>query len=421
MKWNATTVSATCLIVGIAGFAAGKISQAPSEPTEADKLLSRSERISSVGSATQDRAGRESSRTSDRTRMSSRTGTTFDERLGSMEEIIRGENALDRGRAMLAWIDSLAPSEFEEAVARFRSLGLTQARMGEYAMLMTAWAEVDPMAALAYTTENTQGGMATDTVLTAWASRDPDSAIAWAKANYDGDDANPYLTGIIRGLAETDAPRATGLLQEMPYSRERGQALGAMMPHLLQLGPDAAKGWIAELSDERLRDGATGRFAEQLAKEDPAGTASWLLANLGEASTRSVDEVFEEWAKTDPEAALGSFETIPEGDARSRALRGMVTIEAREDPQAAADLMNRFPEDRDDRMVQHFVWNSFQKDPGVAVSQIAGIENEGRRNRTYDRLLDAWIEEEPDAARRWIGSANLPDNVLKNINGLDIP
>ena len=354
-------------------------------------------------------------------RTTDRSDSTFDERLTDMEGIVRGENALDRGRAMLSWIDSLAPDEFEDAVARFRSLGITEARMGEYAMLLTAWAEADPTAALAYTTENTRGGMATGTVLAAWASRDPESAIAWARANHEGDGANPHMVGVIRGLLETSPSRATELLVGLPFSAERGQALAAMIPHLLKLGPDSAKQWISALSDERLRDGATARFAEEMAKADPAGTASWLLANLSETSTRSVDEVFEEWAKQDKGAALSSFESMPEGDARSRALRGLVTIEAREDPQAAAKLMDSHPGDIDDSMVLHFVWNSFDKAPEVAMGQVTKIEDESRRNRMYQRALDSWLDDDQAAAQRWIDSAELPEAVMKSLEKRKAP
>ena len=66
------------------------------------------------------------------------------ERLARLEAIIRGENPLDRNRALLAFIDQLAPGDFEEAVAHFRSLGITESRLGEYALLLSAWAEVDP-------------------------------------------------------------------------------------------------------------------------------------------------------------------------------------------------------------------------------------------------------------------------------------
>jgi hypothetical protein len=417
MKWNATSVSAACLAVGLGGFVAGKLTGGSGGGGETDELLERAQRVSSERSS----SGRDgSSPRRDSASRVSRTGgdrasATIDDRLSQMEDIVRGENALDRSRAMLAWIDSLAPSEFEAAVARFRSLGITEARMGEYAMLLTAWAELDPMAALAYTTANTRSGMATGTVLAAWASRDPESAIAWAEANHEGDEANPYMVGIIRSLAATNPTRATQLLQALPFSGERGEALRAMIPHLMKQGPEAAKSWIAALSDERLRDGATARFAEEMAKTDPAGTASWLLANLGEASTRSVDAVFMEWAKTDKSAALASFANLPEGGARSRALRGLVTVEARENPQAAAALMNRHPADVDDRMVMHFVWNAFDKAPDIAAGQIGLIKEDEMRNRMYSRSLGAWLDRDANAAQSWINSANLPEPVLRSL------
>ena len=423
MKWNATSASAACLTVGLAGFFAGKMtSPNAGGDSEADQLIKRSRQISEDRmTATRDGSGPRRDSSGRTVRASDRSASTIDERLADMEGIVRGENALSRSRAMLAWIDSLAPDEFEAAVAHFRSLGITDARMGEYAMLLTAWAEIDPTAALAYTTKNTRGGMATGTVLAAWAGRDPEAAIAWAEANHEGEDANPYMVGIIRALAETNPTRATDLLQGLPFGSERGEALTAMIPHLLKMGPDSAKSWIANLTDERLRDGATARFAEEMAKTDPAGTASWLLSNLGEASTRSVDEVYEQWAKADKSAAMASFNQLPAGDARSRALRGLVTIEARENPQAAARLMDANPTDVDDRMVYHFMWNAFDQAPAVALSQANKISDESRRNRMYEHSLDSWLKSDPAAAQSWINSANLPESVLKSLESRNKP
>jgi len=422
MKLNVTSLAGACIVVGLGGFLLGKMTGGSSEKSETDKLLANSDRLIEQrrsGDSTGNRsaaAGKRPIRPG-----ASSSNSTFEEKLASMEEIVRGENALDRGRAMLDWIDSLSAEEFEDAVARFRSLGLTEARMGEYAMLLTAWAEVDPMAALAYTTENTRGGMATGTVLSAWANRDPESAIAWAKANHQGDDANPYMAGIIRGLVQTDPTRATEILQELPFSTERGQALQAMMPHLLKLGSESAKAWIAALTDDRLRDGAIARFAEQMAKEDPAGTASWLLANLGNSSISKVDEVYGDWAKLDMSAAKSSFEGLPAGEARSRALRGLVTTEARDNPAAAAKLMNSYPADIDDRMVLHFVWNSFDDAPEVAMGQVGLIEDQGRRDRMYSRALEAWLDRDQAAAQRWISSADLSEKVRKSLPNQNTP
>ncbi|MFN5739043.1 MAG: hypothetical protein ACK47H_10730 [Akkermansiaceae bacterium] len=412
MKWNAISVSAACIFIGLGGVILGKITSGKTELSEQDRLLEASERLiqqRSVDGGTDFRA-RETTRPNRPSQELS--GSNIDRKLANMEEIVRGENALTRGRAMLNWIDSLAPQEFEAAVDRFRSLGLTEARMGEYAMLLTAWSEVDPSSALAYTTENTNG-MATGTVLSAWASRDPESAIAWAKSNHQGEDANPYMAGIIRGIVSSDPIRATALLQELPFSVVRAEALDAMTPYLLKIGADAAKKWVAELSDERLRGGATSRLAEALAKQDPAGTASWLLENINERTVTSVDDVFREWAKEDPAGALANFESLPEGEARSRALRGIVTQDARNNPQAAADLMNRFPKDITDRTVQHFIWNSYEKAPDVAANQIGLIQDERSRNRMYERALSSWLDRDKAAAKNWISSANLPASVIE--------
>lgn len=415
MKWNVISVSATCIVIGLGGFMLGKFTNQNAELTEQDRLLEDSQRLihqrSVAGSSDSKRFS--SSRPNRPTQQ--KDDTNIDQKLANMEKIVRGENALDRGRSMLDWIDSLAPQDFEAAVARFRGLGITEARMGEYAMLLTAWAEADPISALAYTTKNTTSGMATGTVLSAWASSNPQAAIAWAKANHEGDDANPHMVGIIRGLAGTDPARATALLTEMPFSRERGEALQAMLPHLIKMESADAKKWIADISDEQLRGGAISRYAEAMANQDPAGTASWLMENLTETSVRSVDDVYREWARADSVAALANFQSLPEGEARSRALRGIVMVDARDDAQAAAALMNRFPADITDNTVQHFIWNSFEKAPGVAVNQIGLIQDESSRNRMYQRALSNWLERDPTAAQKWIDTANLPASVNESL------
>lgn len=332
-----------------------------------------------------------------------------------LEMIVRGENALDRNRALLAFIDQLAPGDFEAAVAHFRSLGLTEDRMGEYSLLLTAWAELDPTAALAYAKENTRNGFATETILSAWATKDTDAAVRWAQANHSGDGANPYMPGIIRGIAASDPSRATELLASMPRSVERGEGLDFLMPHLLEKGVEATRAWIAGLSDDSLRNGAILRSAESLADSDPAGTASWLLANPGEATQRRMDDVYSAWAKKDQQAALASFATLPAGENRSNALRGVVTNAAMKDPAAAVTLMDRYPKDVTDRMVQNVIWHSFGKDPAIAAGQISRITNEQDRDQMYRRALNAWSEDDAPAAQAWMQANPVPESVREQV------
>lgn len=338
------------------------------------------------------------------------------ERLIRLEAIMRGENPLDRNRALLAFIDQLGPGDFEAAVAQFRSLGITDSRYGEYALLLSSWARMDPLAALAYAKANTKGRFATSTILTSWASADPQAAIRWAEENHEGESANPYLAGIIRGIAGSDPVRATQLLTGMPWSQERGEALDAMMPHLLTQGSAATRAWIAALTDDSLRSGAMMRAAPALAVTDPAGTAAWLVANPSEATQRRMDDVYAVWAEQDQQAAQNAFAALPSGENRSNALRGLINSMATTNPQAAVEMMNRFPNDVTDRAVRQFVWHSFGNDPSIAVDQIYRIADENQRNQMYGRMVGSWLQQNAAAATAWMQTHPLPAAVQEQLN-----
>lgn len=390
---------------------AGRVSSPDSAPSAADAPEpARQARASGIPQSSGSAAERLR-----RTRENDRRAESAAERLIRLESIVRGENPLDRSRALLAFIDQLSPEDFEAAVAHFRSLGMTEDRMGEYGMLLSAWAKVDPLAALRYAKENTRSRFATDTILTTWASIDPDAAIRWAEANHTGDGANPNLAGIIRGIAATDPQRATQLLTGMPKSVERGQALDAMMPYLLSQGNDATRAWIEGISDDALRNGAMMRAAERLAATDPSGTVSWLLANPGEAAQRRMDDVYSTWARSDEQAAMTSLATLPAGEIRSDALRGVVTSAAMQNPSKAVAIMDRFPNDVNDDVVRNFIWHSFGNDPALAASQIARIADAGHRNRMYLRAVGRWIERDPVAAGAWMQSNTLPPSVQEQL------
>ena len=400
MKLTPLSALAALVLIGVGGFMAGRASSpAASEKSQDGPAETRSTRSSarnSSGNAAETKRSSRSSRPERDAKLSSQ------DRLARLESIVCGENPLDRNRALLAFIDQLAPGDFEGAVAHFRSLGLTDGRMGEYALLLTAWGQADPLSALAYAKANTTNGFASGTILTSWASTDPEAAIRWAKANHEGDDANPYLTGIIRGIAESDPARASELLASMPRSEERGKSLDFLLPHLLRQGTDATRAWIAAITDDSLRNGAMLRAAEPLAATDPAGTVSWLLANPGEASQRRIDDIYSAWSKKDEQAAWSSFNTLPAGEARSNALSGMITSAAAQNPKAAFSLMDRYPNDVTDRVVQRVVWNSFRSDPATAVTAIARIGDPNQRDQMYRRTLDAWKRNDPASAEAWL-------------------
>ncbi len=413
MHLTRATTLATALVIGAAGFLVGRLT-IPDRPSSVTTSESQPAPTRSSSRAA-DTSGHSASLAERKTRPDSgRTAaTTAEEKLKRLEMIIRGENPLARNRALLAYIDQLAPRDFEAAITRFRDLGLTDSRSGEYAMLLTAWSQVDPIAALTYAKANTRGNFASNTILTSWAATDPDAAIRWAEANHTGTGANPYLAGIIRSLGATDPTRATTLLSGMPRSQERGEALDAMLPHLLAQGPEAARTWISALADDSLRNGSMMRAAEQLAQIDPKGTADWLVANPGEAAKRRMDDVLGIWTNTNEKAAVAYFEALPKGESRSEALRGVITAIATQDANAAAKMINRYSSDVTDGTLQSFVWHSLGNDPSLALSYIGRISNPGEQDRMYNRALDTWLSRDPTSAQAWMQKNALPENVAR--------
>ena len=58
--------------------------------------------------------------------------------MAKMEALMRTVDPMERNKAWMDFINSIDPSEFGSVVASFRSLGMTESRMTEYAMLLSA-------------------------------------------------------------------------------------------------------------------------------------------------------------------------------------------------------------------------------------------------------------------------------------------
>jgi hypothetical protein len=401
--------AAVFLITALAAFEAGRITRPPqSDATAAEKPAERASRPQRNDAA--------SSQASARGERQASAAASPAERLARLESIVRGENPYERNRALLAFLDRLAPGDFESVVDHFRALGITEERLGEYGLILAAWAKVDPLAALAYAKAKTDNPFAARAILTSWATEDSAAAIRWAQNNHQGDGANPWLIGVIRGIAATDIEGASNLLKSMPRSVERGEALDALLPHLLAKGNESTRTWISSINDDALRNGAMMRAAEAMAKTDPAGTVAWLMENPGEALDRRLDDVFGIWAKQDEAAARSALNTLPTGEIRSDALRGVVTRLALSKPAEGVALMDQYPDEVNDRMVRNFIWHSFGKDPATALGEVSRIGDEDRRNEMYRRAMGAWMRRDATAAKGWLSNNPLPESVTRSLS-----
>lgn len=409
--------AALTVIVGTIGFMIGRNSPSSvSNNTETNP-----ERLSSFrGSNMESGAVSDLRRTSATPRQGmekpNASGSNSDP-MARLQEIKNIADPLEHARLWLQLVESLSPEQFEEFVAAYRAEGIPPERMGDYAMLLTAWAKTNPQAALDYASKNTNNPFARQTILAAWAGYDPGSAISWAKANHKGEGANPFMVGVIKGLAFQNPELASSLLQEMPRSTERGEALDNLLPSLLQQkGLAGARDWVNSLTDPSLRDGSITRIAERTLKQDPEGTADWLIANPTENSGRLIDDALFAMASKDQTTALAYFSKLPAGEVRSNALRGIINATASENPQQAVALMDAHSSDVTNRVVEQFVWHSFRQDPQTAVSSISRLTNNEEQERMYSRTLEWWMERDQQAAINWANNNTLPPKVVERLN-----
>lgn len=417
MKAKILPISLT-VIVGAIGFMVGRNTTSDTdkngEITSRDSSAMRSTSSGDVSSTSESRRSSSTARTGSDTASSvDKSKTDPVARMRALSEI---NDPLERARLWLQLVDSLSPDQFQDFVAAFRADGIPSERMGDYSMLLSAWAKVNPQEALDYASKATSNPFARQTILASWASYDPESAISWAKSNHTGEGANPWMVGVIKGLAYQDPDRASTLLMEMPRSQERGEALDNLLPALLKRGIAETRDWVDSITDPALKEGAISRVAESTAAKDPQGTADWLIANPSEAANRRIDDALYAMANKDQSVALDYFSKLPAGDARSNALRGIINAVASENPQKASALMDAHSGDLTDRAVQQFVWYSFRQDPQTAVTNISRMTNPEEQERMYTRTIEWWMERDQQAALNWVNGNTLPPNVVDRLN-----
>lgn len=329
-------------------------------------------------------------------------------------ELSKISDPIERTQALLALVDRLSPAEFQEVIASFRGIGNVRERMGEYAILLTAWAKTDPLGALEYSQENTGTPFARQTILETWAKTQPEAAIAWARENYDGeeDQANPWLIGVIKGIAESDVDRATVLLEELPFSRGRGDALYSVLAEMQGRGIETAQNWIQSLGDENLQSGAAARLAQEMGEDDPVGALAWAATVSDAALARSANEVVENWAENDPTSAQNWVDQQSD-EVRASAAEGLIDAIAGNDPQAASDWLTPYAGNPAyDDAVRELIYSTAEKDPAMSGSWIMNLTSERDQTRTFHRTLRGMMGSNANATMNFINSTEtLPEGI----------
>ncbi|MDB4696619.1 hypothetical protein OAF29_07100 [Akkermansiaceae bacterium] len=346
----------------------------------------------------------------------------------SQIEAIRGEakvlknmsDPIARAEEFLKFVKNLSPDQYLDAVDAYREGGIENEQFGEYRMLLSAWAQVDPLQALDYAKEKTGTNFARQTILSAWAKNDTEGAVAWARENFDseaeGADANPWIVGVIEGISSIDLGRATELLEELPFSRGRGQALDAVFAEVTSGGPENTKQWIASLGDEKLKSGAASRFAGQLAKSDPRAAAEWASSMGSEILKSSAGEIIQQWADNDLTAARNWVADQPEeivASAGPALVREMIESE---DVVAASDWLASYEGNPAfDESVRSLVWHSMGEEPAFAADWIMKLSSEDDQRSTFHRMIGRWMSKDEAGVVDYVNNNPVPEGIKQRV------
>jgi len=344
------------------------------------------------------------------------------------EGVAHLKGALARGsrvgrlQAILAMTDRLGSDGFTRLLGDMQQSGWDVAYRNEYLLVLSAWAERDPLAAATHVHEMDGESDLKSAVMAAWSAIDPESAERWARNMADAGTANPWLVGVIEGIAAADVERARSLIEDIPRGRELNRALDATLGHVYLHGSQAAAEWINGIDDEHIQQNSAEWLAERMAIRDPEAVTAWIssLENV-DAQRKAAEELAGRYASQNLIAAKSWVATLPE-EARVKAAEGVVDHLARQDPAAAFHWSTELGGGPElDGVRRDIVRRGFERDPAAALTIALHLEDHRDRERFTARYLQRWIETDPAAASGWLNdnARHLPEATRSALNELE--
>jgi hypothetical protein len=335
-----------------------------------------------------------------------------------LKAILDVTSRLDRTQRLLAYLDRLPADQFASVYDELRNSPSAELSGAERSLILQAWAERDPLSAVAFLQEGNANDWERETALSTWAANDPQAAFAWAAGAADEGDVNNWLLGATRGIASADPQLARDYIAQLE-GRTRDQAIDAVEPYVTQFGFDYSKSWLAGLTDENLRNQASRELARDMARLDPAQAGQWNAAMTDVNTRRDISEtVADNWARQDLAAARTWVERLPE-DTKSEAAEGVARQYARQDPAAAAQWLAGLGNNPDlDGARQVYIEESFRNSPEASLDFVANLSDQRRQQGYYWRYLGDWMRRDEAAARQWMNSNSqqLPPQLVERFN-----
>jgi hypothetical protein len=433
MKKNPWIIPAATLVVGaVGGFISGRNNTSDASQTTAAETV-------------------RNSRTAGRAAVGDEEAKKSGPRAKSMEDALGTPGHSARIKSLIDYYSSLAPDQLAEEAKRLENLPMGERIMASLLLfgrwaevdpngamshantmgfaaafvrptILQSWASVDPENAAKYYSENPRefammgggpgGQNGAASIAAEWAKQDPEAALAWA-GSLSGGDKNRAMTSVIREVAMTDPKKAAELAQAMDPS-ERGGAYESIARSYGAKNFEEAEIWVKSLPFDQQGDALSSAIAG-LSQSNPelALTKAKAMAD-GDDKNRAIRTSLENLSKTNPTQALSEVAKL-DAEIQRRTIEPVISNYVNSDPVAAESYVKNLETGPvRDNAVSALVRGS-TGDPATLMPLAASIEDEGDRNRTMGVAYMKWAREDESAAKSYVESSTLPDNVKERL------
>ncbi len=380
-------------------------------------------------------------------------------RAGNLDQIVRMPGNSTRIQALMDFYAGLTQAQLAEEASKLENLPMSERIMASF-LLFGRWAEVDPTAAMAFSsTMGFTGGFVRPTILQSWASvdpanaakyyaanprefammdmmgggrgpmggqsassiiasewarQDPAAALAWASSLTNG--KTGALNSVVSEVAKTDPRKAAEMLGKMDPA-DRAGAYRSIATQYGAMDFSEAQTWIRTLpADEQAA--ALASAIGGLSSKDPAAAATQVTTmEAGDAKDRLIPDLVRDLARKDLQAAEDFLKAQTSEDAKSESMSKLMPALVAKNPVTALAYANSFETGPvRDSAVQSYLWSNNTGAPADLIKTAETITDADDRNRAVGMTAMRWMREDEAAAKAYVqASTTLPDDAKQRI------
>src|SRR5947209_4502277 len=295
----------------------------------------------------------------------------------ALETILNETDPRQRLTDLPAFISTLKPGQYADALRRIRNLPGSSDRDLAIRLLVSSWVQSDPNGALQFAASNTGYENIAEDVFQQEAANGVQGAIDRALALPNPDLRYQALRGIVGFLADTDPAAALALAQRSGDFPGNEPLSNLAYREWANVDPAAAAAQAAQNSGDGGWRSPINQVVRTWASQDPAAAANWSLSLTDpQTESRAIGQAVRQWARADVSAVTNWVNGLPAGQAHDSASASMAYATAGNDPQSAVNWANGIAHQtaRDaalQRLSREVMWRNPSN--GAALLQAAGV------------------------------------------------